>query len=132
MPYTQWATNKDESVTEHKRSAFQKQTHFNQELSSLASPILARSLLIHQPLSMRETKEANQEPSVATFASCSGLKLGFWEPRLLMIHVVLAKPLVLHIPFSHLSDKSAQEKHFPLLVFINPRAPRCISHLIMN
>lgn len=120
MPYTQRATNKDESVMERKSSAFQKQTHFNQELSSPASSILARSLLTHQPLSMRETKEANQEPSVATFASCSGLKLGFWEPRLLMIHGTLAKPLVLHIPSSHLSDKSAQEKHFSLLEVLSP------------
>lgn len=122
LPYTQWATNKDESVMERKSSTFQKQTHFNQELSSPASPILARSLLTHQPLSMRETKEANQVPSVAiaTFASCSGLKLGFWEPRLLMIHGALAKPLVLHIPSSHLSDKSAQEKHFSLLEVLSP------------
>lgn len=119
MPYTQRATNKVESVMERKSSAFQKQTHFNQELNSPASSILAHSLLTYQPLSMRETKEANQEPSVATFASCSGLKLGFWEPRLLMIHGALAKPLVLHIP-SYLSDKSAQEKHFSLLEVLSP------------
>lgn len=75
--------------------ASREQTHFNQVLTSPACPFLAYMLATSPS---EKWKKLELRPGVATCASCSRRKLGFWEPRLLIIHGSLAWPSVLHIP----------------------------------